>query len=440
MRGTRLFVVMRAAAILVFTMIVMNALAAPREKVPSSLAPTGENGFSSYAGLVFDGAGNLYGTTALGGGPCPQNSQGCGTVFELTPKAGGGWTERVLLRFNPNGKGGFSPYAGLVLDSDGNLYGTTVAGGDLTTCNGLGCGTVFELTPNEGGSWTETVLHKFHGTDGWYPDASMIFDAAGNLYGTTGGGGIHDSGTVFELMPKSGGGWTEKVLHSFDGKDGGDPNGLIFDSSGNLYGTCGEGGHGMYPGGTIFELTPTTDGDWKENLLYSFRMRDGYPYNPIGGVILDASGNLYGTTSEGGALHIGAGTVFELIPPTGGGVLQVLHDFGVQSNDGVEPVAGLIPDSAGNLYGTTRGGGESNSGTAFGLAPTTGGGWTEKVLHSFNGSDGGTIQAGLIFDADGNLYGTTAEGGAHSGGTVFELTPKAAWPWTIKVLYSFNPN
>ncbi len=316
----------------------------------------GTDGAAPYAGLIFDAAGNLYSTTWQGG------TYDYGTVFELTPTGGGGWTENVLHSFNHNGTDGYSPIPGLIFDAAGNLFGTTSAGGSYN-CGLYVCGTVFELT--SGG--TETVLHSFNGTGGAFPIAGLIFDAAGNLYSTTEYGGDYDYGTVFELT--SGG--AETVLHSFNnnGTDGYEPSaGLIFDAAGNLYGTTSEGG--LYGYGTVFELTPTGGGSWTEHVLHSFNNNGTDGYEPSAGLIFDAAGNLYGTTSEGGTYcePDGCGAVFEL--------------------------------SLGR------------------------GGWTETVLYSFSGgTDGAVPWAGLIFDAAGNLYGTTAEGGTYAYGTVFQLTP-----------------
>jgi uncharacterized repeat protein (TIGR03803 family) len=333
--------------------------------------------------------------------------------------------ESVLYSFLGGGDGGY-PRAGLIFDQAGNLYGTSLGGGIIANC----CGTVFELTPNVGGVWTEKVLHNFtNGDDGGYPYAGLIFDAAGNLYGTTSEGGANKLGTVFELTPKTGGVWTEKVLHSFaGGKDGTDPAaGLIFDAAGNLYGTTAEGGEYRY--GTAFELTPAAGGRWTEKILHNFgKDKDGN--QPVAGLISDAAGNLYGTNIEGGAY--GLGTVFELTPNVGGGWTEkVVHSF--NGKDGGDPAGCLIFDAAGNLYGTT------NS-TAFELTPKAGGGWAEKILHTFNPyhRDGSFPAAGLIFDAAGNLYGTTSQGGDHTDkGTVFELTPAEGGRWTEKLLYNY---
>jgi uncharacterized repeat protein (TIGR03803 family) len=415
--------------------------AAIKEEVLHSFG-NGKDGQNPYAALIFDASGNLFGTTHYGGsGTCKINGGvGCGTVFELTPKAGGGWTEKILHSFEDNGKDGTNPYASsLIFDASGNLFGATVFGGAGTACGGYGCGTVFELTPKAGGGWTEKILYSFkdNGKDGTNPYGSLIFDASGNLYGTTGYGGVHglNWGTVFELTPKAGGGWTEKVLHSFGmGNDTVYPNpGLILDASGNLYGTTWEGGTNGY--GTVFELTPKAGGGWTEKILHSFgKVEDGQnPYD--NSLIFDASGNLYGTTFGGGAESTGCndygcGTVFELTPKAGGGWKEkILHSFNDYSRDGYNPYAGLIFDASGNLYGTTANGGGCNDpyscGTVFELTPKAGGGWTEKTLHSFNDKpkDGYHPNASLIFDASDNLYGTTAEGGTYGYGTVFEVKP-----------------
>jgi uncharacterized repeat protein (TIGR03803 family) len=270
----------------------------------------GKDGIRPNGGLTFDASGNLYGTTAWGGG------NGQGTVFELI-SANGRWTEKVLHSFN--GADGNYPSAGLpILDAKGNLYGTAEAGGTYSSSCGLGCGTVFELSPSKDGKWTVRVLHKFNNTDGMYPDANLIFDASGNLYSVTTMGGTFDEGTVFELLPDNGN-WMEKVLHSFayGGGDGaGQPNGIILDASDILYGTTSGGG--AYYSGSIFKLSPDTSGKWTEKVLHSFDRR-GVDGRFPDGAILDASGNLYGTTTFGGApasgcYGSGCGTVFEITP------------------------------------------------------------------------------------------------------------------------------
>lgn len=252
-----------------------------------------------------------------------------------TPTAGGGWTERVLHNFG-NGVDGASPWAGLIIDATGNLYGTTHDGGTY------GVGTVFELTPTGGGGWTEKVLHSFNFTDGGGPYGGLVMDAAGNLYGTTYAGGSGGWGTVFELTPTGGGGWTEKVLFSFGDIGGGPYAGLIFDSAGNLYGTTIGGG--TYGYGRVFELTPTGGGGWTEKVLHSFGIinaTDGA--GPYAGLIFDSAGNLYGTTYSGPVIN-GAyvGTVFELQPTGGGWRETVLYSFS-NGTDGSSPYGGLVP-------------------------------------------------------------------------------------------------
>ena len=334
-------------------------------------------------------------------------------------------TEKVLHSFNNDGTDGFEPISGLTFDASGNLYGTTIRGGDSSD------GTVFKLTPQGNGSWSETVLFNFNGTAGELPYAGVIFDGSVNLYGTTCGGGFYDYGTVFELSPKAGGRWAEKVLHSFSNKDGAcSYAGLIFDSFGNLYGTVYGGGPGG--GGAVFELMPTAGGKWTEKIVHAFNLDEYGGGYPEGGVIFDAEGNLYGATGDNNA-----GVVFELSPKTGGGWTEkVLRHFDVK--DGADPHSSPIFDAAGDLYDTTYVGGPHGDGTVFELIPMTGGGWTEKLLYSFNGNDGDYCYAGVVFDSVGNLYGTMVEGGTYNNGTVFELMPKAGGGWMGKTLHDFK--
>jgi len=370
-----------------------------------------------YAGLIFDKSGNLYGTTELGG----TNSQG--TVFEITPTSNGSWTETVLYNFTGSTDGG-QPYGSLVFDAAGNLYGTTNFGGSAN-CN-MGCGTIFKLTPGSAG-WTETVLYTFTGgSDGREPYARLLFDAGGNLYGTTLLGGNIGSvcssgcGTVFKLTPGSSG-WTESVLYAFHGAaDGASPyDGLVFDGSGNLYGTAGAGGASGC--GVIFKLSPGSS-RWTERVLHAFKgVGDGkYSY---GDLILDSTGNLYGTAYQGG---VGYGVVFELMLNTNGRWTEkALHTF--SNAPAGNPVAGLVMDTAGNLYGTVMLGATETScgdgcGSLFKLSPVSGGSWTYKMVHVFGqGTDGYHPTGDLILDSAGNLYGTTQAGGAQGSGMVFEI-------------------
>jgi uncharacterized repeat protein (TIGR03803 family) len=430
-----------------FLTIATSAFAADKERLlysfcrfnpcPDGLGPGGR--------LIFDSAGNLYGTTSVGG------AYGYGNVFQLTPGANGKWTKKTLHNFNI--ADGSNPGGDLIFDTAGNLYGTTAQGGDFFTCDGgtaYGCGTVFEMTPSADGKWKERVLHSFgDGKDGFHPAAGLVLDDAGNLYGAASLGGANDScvigcGMVFQLTPGKNGNWNEKVLHSFRGIDGYEPNGeLVFDAAGNLYGTTYQGGGYNVSCcsdscGTVFELTPDKNGDWTESVLYHFDFKSGS--QPVGGVIFDAAGNLYGTTSDGGAYPCGGGsgcgTAFQLTPGTNGHWKETaLHNFG-RDKDGASPSASLVLDVAGNLYGTTYAGGSygqscgnNTCGTVFELTPGNNGEWNEKVLHSFRGfssnghSDGSTPDGGLIFDGAGNLYGAAGTGGAYQGGAVFEITP-----------------
>jgi uncharacterized repeat protein (TIGR03803 family) len=365
--------------------------------------------------LIFDSAGNLYGMTYYGG------RYNGGTVFKLSPSSGGAWTETVLHSFDPvNHKDGGYPYpvASLLFDSAGNLYGTTTSGGEFEE------GTVFELTPGSNGSWTETTLHSFaglsDGDDGAQPLSNLVFDASGNLYGTTTTGGSGNAGTVFELSPGKGG-WTEKVLYSFSPSNGDAMRpigGVVFDGAGNLYGTGSSGGRGL---GAVFELSPGSNGTWTETVLHKFKGgADGG--SPFAGLVIDTVGNLYGTTQGGGAR--GKGVVFALTPASGGGwITQVIYSFMGAPGDGGVPLGALILDAASNLYGTTLFGGTNKLGTVFKLVPASGGGWTESVLYSFTGSSNGrNPSVGVILDPRGNLYGAAAVPRRRHG-IVFEITP-----------------
>ena len=416
---------MTVAAFLVLPLAMTTCWAAtPQEKLLHSFG-NGTDGLGPAAALIFDSEGNLYATTADGG------IHGLGTAVVLSPGQGGSWSETIMHSFG-RGTDGQSPLASLIEDGGGNFYGTTSNGGIHTNCAD-GCGTVFELSPQEGGGWTETVLHSFGGgNDGKEPMGELVMDSAGNLYGTTAFGGSHPCsgdgcGIVFELSRSQGGGWTETVLHNFGRSgDGEIPySGLVFDSLGNLYGTTYYGG--IHQAGTVFELSPNGSGGWSETVVHSLgnsATNDGA--NPTSSLIIDSNGNLYSTTAYGG-IHL-QGTVFELSPRQGGGWTEmVLHSFGnFITNDGQNPYAPLVMDGSGNLYGTTFMGGIHTQGIAFELSPAEDGGWSETVLHNFGATetDGEYPISGLILDSSGNLYGTTELGGTSpaSGGTVFEIT------------------
>jgi uncharacterized repeat protein (TIGR03803 family) len=343
---------------------------------------------------------------------------GDGVAFELS-QTGGLWTEKVLYTFNRD-KGGGYPCGSMIFDHAGNLYGT------LSLAGPLGGGVAFELSPTTSGEWKETTLHAFGGAnDGSVLNAGLVFDAAGNLYGTTTSGGQHlYDGTVFQLSRREGV-WTEKVIHSFnhDGKDGISPScTLVVDAAGNVYGTTERGGANN-GGGTVFELMPQSGGGWKEKIIIPFAFTSYGPHFPHAGLAMDSAGNLYGTTWAGGA-HA-EGTVFQLTPTAAGNwAAHVLYSFDPTISDGNEVVASLIMDSAGNLYGTANRGGIANAGTVFKVAPVGNGTWTETTLHSFaGGTDGSEPYDTLMMDAAGNLYGTTFAGGTMGDGVVFEITP-----------------
>ncbi len=355
-----------------------------------------------------DIAGNLYGTTGYGGG-ISGCSFACGTVFMLDPFG----NEKVQHAFT-GGTDGARPFGDLIMDAAGNLYGTTLQGG------AFGLGVVFKLDP----LGNEMVLHSFAGSpDGAIPFAGLVMDAAGNLYGTTSVGGASSSvlhgvpglGTVFKIDPAG----NETVLYSFSGPDGDYPTGsLIMDAAGNLYGTTSGGG----ACGLIFKL----DSSGNETVLYYFTCgADGSV--PESALIMDAAGNLYGTAFRGGAS--GFGTVFKLDTSRN---LKVLHTF-TGGSDGASPAAALIMDAAGNLYGTTSDNDNSMTGvvvgTVFKLDHTT---RNETILHTFIGSDGGSPRGDLFLDAAGNLYGTSSGGGSVGGapgsGTVFKLTVQTPAP------------
>ena len=373
--------------------------------------------------LIMDAAGNLYGTTQEGPGTGCGGS-GCGTVYKLAPSANGTWKVSTLHVFG--GACGANPNAGVIFDAAGNIYGTTVSGGAYGYGVGGGIhgyGVVFKLTPNPNGTWTESVLYNFGvgQADGREPAGELTFDGVGNLYGMTQYGGQSGAGTVFKLAHNPDGTWTESVLYSFTG-NGQDElfpyAGLIFDAAGNLYGTT----RGFSEGG-VFKLTPDPDGTWTESVLYAFPAGAGTPFpdgaSPYGGVVLDSAGNLYGTALGGGPY--GYGVVFKLAPNLDGTWTEsTLYSF--TGTDGSYPKAGLILDAIGNLYGTTLLG-AAGYGVVFKLAPNLDGTWTESVLHTFTGY-GARPEGGVIMDAAGNLYGTTNSGNPkYDYGLVFEITP-----------------
>ncbi len=389
-----------AVAALTVALAACNGVgSSPTESVLYSFG-TGNNGKYPNGGLVMDASGNLYGTTSFGG------TYNKGTVFKITPSG----VESVLYSFGPDNDEHW-PNGGLVMDASGNLYGTTAKGGTYNK------GTVFKITP----SGVESVLYSFgNGNNGKYPNGGLLMDASGNLYGTTERGGTNNFGTVFKITSSG----VESVLHSFGkGNDGVLPNGgMLMDASGTLYGTTSVGG--TVNSGTVFKITPSG----VESVLHSFGTgNDGQ--QPNGGLVMGASSTLYGTTGSGGTDD--QGTVFKITPS---GIESVLHSFGT-GNDGHDPNGGLVMDASGNLYGTTVFGGKRGGrgiiadllrlvfvgrrfpglGTVFKITPSG----TESVLYFFSSAHKyeQSPNGGLVMDASGNLYGTTP--GVY--GTVFKL-------------------
>jgi uncharacterized repeat protein (TIGR03803 family) len=374
----------------------------------------GPDGAYPQAGLTMDRTGNLYGTAYEGGG------SNRGTVFKLARK-GSGWVFSSLYSFTGQLDGG-APIARVVFGPNGSLYGTTEFGG--RNC-GEGCGTVFNLKPSPTRCttvlcpWSETVIYRFSGSsDGANPGyGDLTFDSSGHIYGTTFFGGNNADGVVYKLTP-SNGSWTESAIHLFNGSgDGANPySSVIFDAAGDLYGTAYSGGANGY--GTVFELTPSGS-NWTEDTLHAFQSTsDGG--NSIGGVVFDNAGNLYGATSGGGPGS--GGTVYELTPSGGAWTLSLLYSF-VSSGYLPGPYASLTMDTAGNLYGTTTKDGAHGLGSVFKLTPSNGS-WTETDLYDFaSGSKGSVPYGSVLIDASGNLYGTASAGGANGYGVVWEITP-----------------
>lgn len=361
--------------------------------------------------LVVDTAGNIYGTTVQGG------TFGGGTVFEVTPAG----VHTVLYNFTGGSDGG-EPYKGVTLDSQGNLYGTAGVGGKYVgPCSDTGCGVVFKLT-NSGGTWKQTVIHYFTGgNDGWGPGSGVTVDANAAVYGTTPLGGTNNAGIIYQLS-NAGGNWTEKIVHTFTGGNdglGGSAGRLLPDGAGGFFGACTAGGaHGD---GVIFHLTPNATG-WKLVTLYAFLgMPDaGFPY---GGLVLDKAGNLYGTNYYDGANDLGS--VYQLKNNHDGTWSEkVLYSF-TGGSDGSSPISNLVFDSAGNLYGTTSEGGAPGCqcGTVFRLSPRNGS-WVETTLHRFAGPpDGAFVYNGMVVDSAGNYYGATVHGGTANEGAIYKFVP-----------------
>lgn len=379
----------------------------------------GADGATPMAGLTVDQAGNLYGAANYGGnlgGNC--GAQGCGVVYRLA-NHNSGWVLTPLYSFQGGTDGTNPQMANIVIGQSGSLYSTTFYGGG--SCSGYhrGCGTVFELQPPPNTCesalcpWTETILHSFDGGDGSGPVGALVFDAQGNLYGATNAGSGLNGGAVYQL--NASGGWREQVLFIPYGYPG---SGVAMSQAGDLFGSAFIGTSGP---GAIYQLT-RSGVNWIGTFIYNFTGGSDGAY-PVAGVILDQAGNIYGATTSGGSGH--GGTVFKLSPSNGGWTFDLLYSF-TRAQNGfviVGPVGNLVLDAAGNLYGTTFSDGQFGYGAVFKLTPTSSG-WIYTSLHDFtNGSDGSYPYSNLVFDSSGNIYGTASSGGSFGNGVVFKLTP-----------------
>jgi uncharacterized repeat protein (TIGR03803 family) len=362
----------------------------------------GSEPWSNY--FISDAKGNLYAATAAGG------TYSAGTVFMLSPAGKG----TVLYEFTGTNGDGNGPHGRLAFDANGNIYGTTQGGGTN------GTGTVYRLSPKSGGGWTEKVIYNFSatGADGTAPSAGMTIAADGTMYSTTPDGGAFGAGAVFSLK-KTSKGWKQTVIQSLNGSsNGGFPyEGLMMDTAGNLYGAAPTGGASGQ--GVIYRLSHTKKG-WVDTVLYSFTGQNGDGAGLYWiDLISDKSGNIYGATSFGGTN--GTGTVWELVYSETKKTYSesILYEFGASgSGDGNDPYGGLAMDIKGNLYGTTLYGGPSNIGTSFKLTKQ-GKTWKETILHSFVGANDGNEPTGNPYiDAKGRLYGMTQTGGKSNLGIV----------------------
>jgi len=381
---------LRAALMLAIVVGAVTTQSAPAQTlhVLYNFAGSSDGG-DPYASLIRDAAGNLYSTFGYGGG-----TSFSGGVFKVAPDG----TETVLYSFTGGADGAF-PEAAVIRDNAGNLYGTTTQGGSDNI------GVVFKVDP----SGTETVLHSFTGgTDGVIPVGGLLRDAAGNLYGTTSQGGSSNDGILFKINPSG----KETILHTFSGgtNDGKYPTytSLLMDAEGNLYGVTEEGGSA--DGGILYKLSKTG----KLTILHSFTGGTTDGCNVLGAPFRDAAGNFYGTTSSCGTHTLG--TVWKVNKY---GKEKVLHSFAGGTGDGEYPLAGVTVDAKGNVYGTTSVGGASNFGTVYKVSKS--GQFT--LLHSFNGTDGKNVYGGLVQNTRGTLFGTAQNGGTIGYGTVWKIIP-----------------
>jgi uncharacterized repeat protein (TIGR03803 family) len=384
-------------SLFVFLAIVSQPAQSQTYKIIHNFTNKGSDGATPFGGPVLDHEGNLYGTTYTGG------IYGSGSIYRLSPSFFS-WKYTSLYSFKAGTDGVGPAFGTLALSPDGNLFGTTEGGGYF--------GTDFEISASQGG---EVQIHRFGiGKDGAQPIGGVVLDSAGNLYGTTSLGGAYGNGTVY-IEKLSGDTWTEKTIYSFmGGNDGENPPATVtLDGHGNIYGTTSLGG--ANGDGVVYKLSRTGSG-WKQTVLYTFQgLWDGQ--NPVGGVVVDQAGNLYGTTFDGG--DNGGGTVYELSPSDEGWSFTTLYSF----TGGYGGPYNKLTLVNGNLYGFTEAEGANGFGSVFELTPANGG-WTFTDLHDFaGGSDGAQPYGSLAVDIDGYIFGTTNEGGSDNQGLVFEIIP-----------------
>jgi uncharacterized repeat protein (TIGR03803 family) len=410
-RSSRNLYLRMIAAVLAFTMVTAIASLAQTKQTLFSFN-TQAKGVFPNGGLILDSAGNLYGTTPYGGPACASYSGGCGVVYELSPSSGL-WKETIVYAFS--GPDGNSPSAGVVFDSHGNLYGTTTDGGTYNK------GVVFELTKTSSG-WQENVLYSFTGAaDGGYPQDAVVLDSSGNVYGSTYSGGSDNQGTLFELTPGSGSSWTENVLLNFNNLHGTGPSALAFDASGNLYGTATNGvADSNHEKGTIYELTPTASG-WQQSIFFTFYVIYKTGINPAHGVSFDGAGNLYGTT-QGVVMQAGAGDVYEISPTQQETILKELQ---YQLTYGIRNVftGPISVDASGNVYGSVynqdQGAVVTYDGFVFRVGPA---GAETLVFPSLEPADKIYPMGGLAIDSAGNVYGVTRNVSSNGVPAVFKIT------------------
>jgi uncharacterized repeat protein (TIGR03803 family) len=432
----RLFTNLDLAGFMVGAIALVLGMATPAPaQTPTVTTITTFPALTTYVNLIPDPSGTFYGVTG-GGNVNLCETMGCGTIFELAPSGGGLWTQTTLHTFT--GADGAFPAAGIILDSRGNIYGTTSNGGASENCLGYGCGVVFELSRGSSGAWTESVLYSFSGGEDGSNPTTLALAPSGALVGTTVHGGNLSNcggsgcGVLFELSRASGATWQEKVLFAFAGETSGqNPLGIAVDSSGAIFGTASGGivqdaCGGIYCG-VVFEFTHGSSG-WHESVVHTFRGPDGANVNPS--LTFDGAGSVYGTTQWGGqgCSNPGCGVVFKLSPKNGAWTEAILHSFGDQA-DGGFPTDGLVFDGKGNIYGGTSNGSDITGcnpfvygacGQIFKLSPDLG---TWQISAEYPVPGWYTPVGDLLVDASGTVYGAACDEYYFSGGNAFEIEP-----------------